>query len=240
MREAAQQAADQFPTYADNNLANGLELGSLLFDVCTGNIPGFAELVAEIISAKSPAEYAKLLGKLWLMYRYAYKTTKSDIEQAQDALRRRMLTYYTPTKFDGIASRTLDGTDITVRVGFDVQLSLDPLKDWNMRFRNAGLDVSGYTIWDLIPFSFMVDWFLPVGDWLEDQRNERSLRNYVITNICWSISYIRDVDKGRGKYYTRWYEPLPDVVYGGSYHLMSGGTATWGMRAADVFSLCIQ
>jgi hypothetical protein len=58
----------------------------------------------------------------------------------------------------------------------------------------------------MIPYSFIVDWFIPVGDMLSvfDANSEYSSRNYTISDVCLSLSYEVPTPDGNFKCYSRW------------------------------------
>jgi len=54
-------------------------------------------------------------------------------------------------------------------------------------------DLSGVldpaAVWDVIPFSFVVDWFLPVGEWVHRHRPRFEHCNLQVVDYCESIDY---------------------------------------------------
>jgi hypothetical protein len=54
----------------------------------------------------------------------------------------------------------------TSRVG--VRFFVDPAFEFKMRLESWGVDPSLANAWDLIPFSFVVDWFTHAGDTLDN------------------------------------------------------------------------
>jgi hypothetical protein len=146
--------------------------------------------------------------------------------------------YQKSARFDGVCSIPSQEAVGEVRIRFRLRRSIDPLKDLHSRLRDAGLDISGFTLWDLVPFSFMVDWFFPVGDWLGRQRDKDCIADYVITDCISSVSYTRESESGTAHYYYRWAGPPPEEVEGW-YHLNSHSSKgrTWVKRGLDAISI---
>jgi hypothetical protein len=69
------------------------------------------------------------------------------------------------------------------------------LFDNTIIFTELGLDNPLLTVWDSLPYSFVVDWFLPVGLWLE---HENALRNGSLLDFSRTITR-----KSTGSYYGR-------------------------------------
>jgi hypothetical protein len=108
----------------------------------------------------------KVVPDMWLKYRYLYNTTKMDAEAAVDyALKRKYI--------------ALDGNQVLRgRIGIstgtiNLKMRLTQKHDLAMSIQNMlgsqGLFPDSHTLWDLVPFSFVADWFSPGGsDALED------------------------------------------------------------------------
>jgi hypothetical protein len=151
----------------------------------------------------------KRLEDLWLAYRYTYNTGKSDVEDAITFMKRyvdlggleRSIKCY------GKASTAVLGAEVTCRCTLDITpADLGFVgKVWRA-LENYGLTPDFYVIWDMIPYSFIVDWFIPVGDLLSvvDAERRFSSRRYTISNVCFSISYQRTIGEYNYKLYSRW------------------------------------
>lgn len=114
-------------------------------------------------------------GRLWLEYSYGWKPLLGDIHGAAELLAQ---TYYRetqPTRSDGKAkfrSETPFQSGICsgfTQVKFDVRYSVFYRIDnpATVAGSQTGLLDPALLAWELIPFSFVVDWLLPVGDYLE-------------------------------------------------------------------------
>lgn len=145
-----------------NTIANILEVVDIIKDIKNGN---FGSLLSDIPDYIKKKQHKKVASSSWLGYRYAYNTTKSDIEEYKEKL------------FPLFNQRS--GTHV-VRSGSAVKQGVAHCKVvYSDRARNCaqelyvmlkrtGLCLDAYNIWDMIPLSFVVDWFLPIGDFLED------------------------------------------------------------------------
>jgi hypothetical protein len=78
-------------------------------------------------------------------------------------------------------------------------------KIWNA-LQTYGLSPDFYVIWDMIPYSFIVDWFIPVGDMLSvlDAESVYCGDRYDISNVCFSLTYEREIDGYCYKQFSRW------------------------------------
>lgn len=186
-------AIQSVPTLNDNSISNILE------------IVGFIKSLVIDHEINVP----KRLSDLWLSYRYTYMTGKSDIEDAISFMKR-----YTnlgglerSIKCRGLASTAVMGTDVTCRCTLDIEpTDLGFVSKIWRALENYGLTPDFYVIWDMIPYSFIVDWFIPVGDLLSvvDAERRFSSRRYTIKNVCFSLSYRRTISGYDYKLYSRW------------------------------------
>jgi len=108
------------------------------------------------------------LKQAWLSYRYVYTTTKLDVREFRSTFSRLdSLMEHNSVRTYGSYVRG----DVRYSVGFEVdtsQIIPSGVSDTLQRF---GLELNALNVWDLIPFSFVVDWFLPVSDVLEYFQN---------------------------------------------------------------------
>lgn len=151
-----------------NNIANGTQVAGLFKSLRSLNSLG-----KQI--TKSAAEFAenglaKDAADAWLKYRYAYLTTKSDVEEfVQKAI--------TDKAADtGVlhCGGSLDGFALNMKIAYKPYENqcLNSLLEFISMPKRLGLDPSLYNIWDMVPFSFVVDWFVPIGDNLERISNQ--------------------------------------------------------------------
>lgn len=216
------------PRMNENNIANLLD--------------GVKFLKSLIVNKR--IEMPKSISDGWLSYRYAYSTTKSDVEQAISYAKRHLATDIRPFTCYGSSSCTYEDTEILCSCRCDVKnKELSYLDQIWKNLETYGLSPSFYTFWDLLPYSFIVDWFIPMGDVLSvvDARQIYSEEKYDITNICYSLSYYRYIDGIPWKQYTRWVASSPPAL-NGLYWLEPKGVSnkTVGFRILDAAALILR
>lgn len=79
-----------------------------------------------------------------------------------------------------------------------------------------GIEPNAYVMWDLIPFSFVADWFFPIGSALDAYTkashfcplyyNYDSKYGEANYSFCYSVKYKVLTEIGELQYYCRWYE----------------------------------
>lgn len=229
-QEAYLDALDHIPQLNENSLSNILEL------------VGFIK--ALVIDHR--IEIPESLSSLWLSYRYAYSTTKSDAEEAIEFVHRHVDDDFLRSGFScyGSASRDILGTTVVMKCRLDVkQKELSYLEQiWTGLYR-YGLTPSFYVIWDMIPYSFIVDWFIPVGDILSGYDKTRMYdRTYEFSNLWYSLSYDTADSEAAVHAYTRWTSDSPPE-FNGYYTLDNKGTTSnkvIGYRILDTLSLLFR
>lgn len=121
----------------------------------------------------------------WLQLQYGWKPLLSDVYGACDALSRRDpsdwrvtatasrkdKSYYsvysppggtsTPTNMDAYRGEAVRERGVFVR------LDALPANDLTMSFTSLGVTNPLLVAWELVPYSFVVDWFFPLGNWLD-------------------------------------------------------------------------
>jgi hypothetical protein len=176
------EAAKRLPFAATNSLANFVEIAVAIVNIAQG-------LKAVVRAPRYAAAWSQKLGlaekgvslgvsdfknpfhlqfkkpkDLWLAYRYSYTTTKADIEEYSVLLKRlQQLPSQQHVRVGGSFRR--DDLYFRATAEFVVEDVL-PENVWNM-VGTFNAELSARNAWDLIPFSFVVDWFLKIGDELE-------------------------------------------------------------------------
>jgi hypothetical protein len=234
-QHALLEACQSFPSLSDNSISNIME------------IVGFIK--ALVVDHK--IEVPKSLGSAWLAYRYQYSTTKLDVEDAIRFVHRRMSLGTLDRKLTcyGQSSMDYQGTTITCRVSLDVEpKNIGYLGRIWRALDTYGLTPDFYVIWDSIPYSFIVDWFLPISDilaTLDADAKYFSGEFYNLSNVCCSLSYTREVDVGNNVVghvhcYSRWAASVPPCL--NSFYWFdtpSSSHKTVGKRVLDAVSLFI-
>jgi hypothetical protein len=209
-------ATEKLPVLQQNMIANILECLSTLASF----LDGFD--ASDIKDAKKTAK------NLWLAYRYQYKTTVSDLEEVLDTLAR----------LDSVAGKRVfsygsaSSGPVTAHCALGVQLHLPTtLKEL---CRQAGIRLTLANAWDMIPYSFVVDWFLKIGSCLEDLQKWMDADQIDISECWYSVFVSIDEPGTRGLEYARWLGNPPSLPYFSSHNV---GARTIGMRIADAISL---
>lgn len=187
-------ALQNAPKMNDNNLQNIAEVASFIYNLVV----------------KRRVEIPHGLQDAWLSYRYVYNTGKSDVDDAIAFMRRThdLAKITGPLKCHGMSYTTaVEGTDVTCRCSLSLQQKeLSQLRRIWDQLATYGLTPNFYVLWDFIPYSFIVDWLIPVGDMLNvtDTFN-RFNENYTISDVCFSLKYRRVDDVGyQYQLYYRW------------------------------------
>lgn len=138
----------------------------------------------------APSDWRSLtadLGSLWMMYSYGWKPFVEDIYNASQVLsapieplwincssHEEINIFETKTVIDG--SVITYGNEISgkvfARVGGVVTVTNHNLHT----AKNAGFTNPASWLWELIPFSFVVDWFTTFGEWINSLDDEVGLR----------------------------------------------------------------
>lgn len=180
-----------------NNIENASQLRDL-----KGLLPPIRDL------KKWKKNPIKAASNLYLWYKYAIRTSIGDInkilenrDQIVDAITAgvdRNFVYYDTDYV------TIDLLGVEQQVRRNVKLSVTPntfteVQKANHYLRSFGLDVSFANVWDLVPYSFVVDWFIGVGNFLEcvDYAMTVSSRQYDLHYLTSSVkTVVRPYDYG--------------------------------------------
>jgi hypothetical protein len=159
---------------------------------------------------------SKDAGNLWLEYSYAWTPLVNDVynlinlHKLEPPPFQMSVSKYKKHQANGTISPSgLYGETDTVtkslyRVTLDGKVTLN---DPGINFLNQlGITNPALLAWELVPYSFVVDWFLPIGDWL---KWHGGLHGCTLsdTNITRSEKRQTDFHKhgSSGSYYGTWY-----------------------------------
>lgn len=199
-------------------------------------------------ASKSVRNAVKATCSAWLGYRYAYSTTVGDAYDALKYVDRQInklaAGYDTTHASYGVKHfRNEFGEDVTIRcrINYKNKEIPDVLAAWQKHWE-LGMEPNLYVVWDMIPFSFMVDWFTDIGDWASVLSDLPHLLMFIdMTNVCYSCEYDHTVDDVKYNVYTRWHYlhmyPVEDIVAG--MQLKDGSSATAFRRVNDYVALTI-
>lgn len=117
------------------------------------------------------------LPQKWLEYQYGWKPLLADVYASADALSQRPREDWIVTS-KGVVRERVDRVN-TVRNqyfiaedvvkgwrGHYVRIDAVPGNDLLMSFASLGVTNPLLVGWELVPFSFIVDWMVPIGDWI--------------------------------------------------------------------------
>lgn len=253
----------------DNSIQNILAIVGDIAGICETFGIGTLELAEDVgkpLIRKEKRKISKAINNLvnydvstvadqgssaWLKYRYQYCTGKMDYEQYVRYVNHKMDTYmaFLDSRFKeivhGTASKRVGNCLVKVHCSIAYRpRTYEGLKSCCRYVHDMGLELNPYVLWDMVPYSFAVDWFAPIGDVLDVMSNEYYLTEefYDFSDVEFSISYEfmeEGVDKGR-RYY-RWYQRPPRLE--NDYWFDKGSTKPSGKlklkRTLDAASLIV-
>lgn len=215
-------ACQNLPKTANNTLQNVIEVIDTIRSIKSGNL---GKAATSFINS-SAYEGAK---SAWLMYRYQYNTTKMDFEEYKDLI-------FRLKDLQKLSKITIHGEfawgGYQCHCSFDVNACDFIPHTLNEFLRASGLYFKTADIWDDIPFSFIVDWFLHLGDaltWLDTHEDAWNVRP---SNVwySWETSYDDQICYIRAPG-----EPIVNAPY---LQCNDGSSAkVKAMRFADVISI---
>lgn len=150
-------AAQNLPSTANNSIQNVAQIIDLIKDIKEGNLGRSARDFVKS-NALSKAKEA------WLTYRYSYETTKLDLQEYRQ-LTERIQSLRSLSKIETFGQYASDAA--LCRCCFKVNVSDIVPHNFSEWLHTYGFYLKAADVWDDIPFSFMVDWFLHLGDLLE-------------------------------------------------------------------------
>lgn len=229
-QHALKMACESLPRLSDNSIQNLTEIASFI----------------KALVVDHRIEIPKSLADAWLSYRYQYGTGKMDINDAIKFVSRRRDLGTLDREISSYGRYSFDYEDTSITCCCSVGVKpkdVGTLKRVWRALDTYGLTPDFYVIWDSIPYSFMVDWFLPISDIasnLDADRMYLSGEYYLFDKLCYSLKYFRDVGNYRCQFYTRWAGSVPssfNSLYW--FDAPSGSAKTWGKRVLDAASIFI-
>lgn len=217
-RAAAQaayvKAAEGLPSVNSNAMANLLEVASLTAALLRGDV----------------SKASKGIKDAWLAYRYAYTTTCLDVREYSDYIDRiQNLTELAAPDTIKCHGSSTDSRGFRYHCVMKVKTSDALPSDMKSTLSQFGLEMSAVNSWDMVPYSFVVDWFIPVSDILEQFEAQFSSKSVPVTE-CWM-----SIESPNGEHYLRWpYEwvqTTPQIVQ------KNVSKKTFWMRVADAIAL---
>lgn len=236
-QQAYLDALQSVPRLNDNSISNIIEIAGFIKSLVVDH----------------RIEIPKSLSSAWLSYRYVYTTGKLDAEEAIDFVNRRVdlgsldkwIQCFGVSHVEYQPKGWSSPIPVTCRCCLDIRPTHLAMlgKIWRALY-TYGLQPSFYVIWDMIPYSFIVDWLLPIGKLASVLDAERmySETYYEIRNVQFSLSYDTRDEKYGDIYhqYTRFLSP-GGVTLNGFYFFEEDPVSTKvvGYRVLDSLSLII-
>lgn len=228
MNDAYLQAFKSLPVVKTNNIQNLFAV----YDILKGFVTPF-------LNGDRLVQGVGSLGDAWLGTRYGLFTTKADIQEIVSVVDRcRNLRNGQTFRSYGISTyQTLEDT-FYFKCSLTTQLT-DVLGCYS-ELERLGLALDGYNAWDLIPYSFMVDWFLHIGDLLERGRDwSHALKLAPLSDTWFSMTHYFTNAHGCAQCdYYRWPGSAFSVTLPSSMlsHQQAKGS-TWVKRGVDALSI---
>jgi hypothetical protein len=173
LASAYSDAVQNLPSVQANMIMNVIELASSIKGLLSGDI-------GKAISSADA----------WLKYRYVYTTTKSDLNDLMSFSSRisnfascPMVRSYGNYYYNGFHYRC----SITYKTSDILPKSLREYFEW------WGFKFSASNAWDMIPFSFIADWFLHISDFLKYVESISDMVRIPVTDVWYSISNTTDM-----------------------------------------------
>lgn len=232
LQRATFEAMNAIMTTWDNgiqNLQGILELGKLLKQLKNGD---FSSL-------------PKKANDLWLQYRYVISTSALDAEEATKALLeselREKIAAGGSALFSGQSFYNIDGVDIICRCHMQVRSLASYLAEQLLfELDRWGMIPDSYLVWDMIPYSFIVDWFVPIGDALAvEDANKKFEQQFKVDRCMYSFAYTRKIKGIEVSNYSRWVSD-PVIPLGFTYMVdlhSTTSTKTIFKRMIDLWAI---
>jgi hypothetical protein len=232
VEHAYYEALNSAPTMSDNNIQN---LGSL------------AEFIYGLV-VKHEISMPRSLQDAWLSYRYEYQTTKSDVKEAIEFVGRELDLSALKSAYltcHGEARTTYKDVEVTCRCTLKLKhREVGLLSELWFQLYKYGLQPNFYVLWDSLPFSFMVDWFIPIGDMasVADASANYCGDTFDIEDVVFSLQYTCGTSFNKKvRYYSRWVsKPLDSLNAAYWFDKPKAKGSTWNCRFLDFASLFIR
>ena len=126
----------------------------------------------------------------WLKYRYVYKTTLADVEE---------MTRFIIQGLDHSNTITLRGGMTTSGGTCRVRISakMEDLSQYAY-LQKYGVAPDLYNFWDSIPFSFVVDWLVGIGDFAQQISDQQWAMNFNVVSCTTSWKWTDSIQTTLG------------------------------------------
>lgn len=172
--------------------------------------------VKAVLSGGNPVQVAKSLASLFLSFRYGWCL------QARDTMSLLAIDFDRAYPL-GLARRSTsrsyyrNGVPVTARMGVYFNPFSDKLTELGGFLRAVDLDFTLENIWDLVPLSFVVDWFTGLGDLFERMDQMAQLDSFGIRLIGRSLKTAKSLVYQKTSGRTDWHGIVTAVYYKRQY-----------------------
>jgi hypothetical protein len=183
---------------------------------------------------------------MWLQYRYILMTSVLDSQElfekrltTSDAYSLKRIQQGNWERAYGISHATVRNVDITCRcrLRYRYKPFLQGFNRLGLTLEDLSLIPDLYVVWDFIPYSFMVDWFVPYGDIFENvDTNKKLEENFEIRDVLFSLKYTHEWNGLEVTNYSR-YRSLPFDLNGLYWFSDTVAGKTMGKRLMDTAAL---
>lgn len=225
-------ALEDLRTLSMNTLQNLASLYSLmthfLFDAETTT-----DVVSELIKQAGGKRYMRQMHALdlpsipsypkdaWLGGRYIWCTSVSDANQGFEYVMHKIWQQMRVISQEMKCHGTATVGDTAFSCTFVTrERALTSLNRFIEKGYELGLEPNAYVMWDFVPFSFVCDWFIPIGDSLDAYTKASHycplyydyINHFGPYSLCYSLKYKVKTVVGYIEVYHRWYEANPPEV----------------------------
>jgi hypothetical protein len=226
--QAYQDAADRLPALHQNTIQNILEV----IDTIRSFLDGFDSSDLRKIGKLNRKALLDTSSDLWLRYRYQYTTTVSDLTEITEAACR----FY--DVMDNQYDITSYGVSSDETGHYHCALCTTPAAlEEAVGLRTLGLLPTSANLWDMVPYSFIVDWFLHISDVLE--AIDKWVFDPKLSNCAYWYSFTNSYTNAAGDQLNVFFRfsggrPLFPV-----FRIGTSSTKTFAMRIADTIALLL-
>lgn len=171
--EATHSAANSAKAFEGNGIAYIKEIKAL------------KDTVLDLVKLMKGKKDPKFFANLWLSTRYGLRLTAQDTNSLLTSIKREVELLGRSKATCRGASHD-DRTTVNCKLYYKVDRSVDP-KNILEKLYKWDLLPTLENIWDLVPYSFVVDWFVNVGDILDGIDSILYTKTMDITNTCYGV-----------------------------------------------------
>jgi len=136
-------------------------------------------LFKDLVISKNPVSFLKDLADLFLSFRYGWCLTMRDTVSLVKADYERVCSPK-GLKSSSSSSYPVGDASVTARIAVYANPYSDIVSDLDRWLKLMDFDASLENLWDLVPFSFVVDWFIDLGSLLGRMDQLRDIDSYRI------------------------------------------------------------